>query len=144
MISSDFCRALVSDDENNQAASAAAFEVLHLIAAKRLAARRLTVIDATNVQTRARASLLALARSHRVPAVAIVLNIPVKVCVERDRARQERQVGPAVIRKQAQDLRRTLPQMEQEGFQHIYILESAAEVATAIIALKRERARMKT
>ncbi|MEG4811864.1 AAA family ATPase, partial [Microcoleus sp. F8-D1] len=50
IISSDYCRGLVSDDENNQAATADAFEVLHLIAAKRLAAGKLTVIDATNVQ----------------------------------------------------------------------------------------------
>ena len=51
VISSDFCRGLVSDDENDQAASKDAFEVLNFIAAKRLAAGRLTVIDATNVQT---------------------------------------------------------------------------------------------
>lgn len=36
VISSDFCRGLISDDENNQAATTDAFEVLHYIAAKRL------------------------------------------------------------------------------------------------------------
>ena len=51
VLSSDFCRALVSDDENNQAATRDAFEVLHFIAAKRLAAGKLTVIDATNVHS---------------------------------------------------------------------------------------------
>jgi hypothetical protein len=38
VLSSDFCRGLVSDDENNQAATKDAFEILHFIAAKRLAA----------------------------------------------------------------------------------------------------------
>src|SRR5262249_18188233 len=48
VLSSDFCRGLVSDDENDQAATMDAFEVLHYVASKRLARGRLTVIDATN------------------------------------------------------------------------------------------------
>ncbi len=62
ILSSDNCRALISDDENNQSVTKDAFEVLHFIAAKRLAAGKFTVIDATNVQTEARKSLLALSR----------------------------------------------------------------------------------
>ena len=73
VISSDFCRGLVSDDENNQAATKDAFEVLHFIAAKRLAAGKLTVIDATNVQPEARKPLVELARSYHTIPVAIVL-----------------------------------------------------------------------
>ena len=53
ILSSDFCRGLVCDDENDQSATNDAFEVLHFIAAKRLAAGKLTVIDATNVQAEA-------------------------------------------------------------------------------------------
>src|SRR5574339_792349 len=64
VISSDFCRGLVSDDENSQAATKDAFEVLHFIAAKRLAAGRLTVVDATNVQAEARKPLVELARRY--------------------------------------------------------------------------------
>src|SRR5476651_593024 len=66
ILSSDYCRGLVSDDENNQAATKDAFAVLHFIAAKRLAAGLLTVVDATNVQTMARQPLIALAREHHV------------------------------------------------------------------------------
>ena len=62
VLSSDVCRGLVSDDENNRAATKEAFAVLHFIAAKRLAAGRLTVVDATNVQPEARRPLVALAR----------------------------------------------------------------------------------
>ena len=76
VISSDFCRGLVADDENDQAATADAFEVLHVIAGKRLAAGRLTVVDATNVQPEARRSLVDLARAHDVLPVAIVLDLP--------------------------------------------------------------------
>src|SRR5436309_1072687 len=80
VLSSDFCRGLVSDDENDQAATKAAFEVLHFIAGKRLAAGRLTVIDATNVQPEARKPLVALAREYHVLPVAIVLNLPERLC----------------------------------------------------------------
>ena len=97
VISSDFCRGLVSDDENDQAASKDAFEVLNFIAGKRLAAGRLTVIDATNVQPEARKELVALAREHDVLPVAIVLDPPERVCVERNEQRPDRQFGAKVI-----------------------------------------------
>src|SRR4051794_27456958 len=64
VISSDYCRGLVSDDVNDQAASKDAFEVLHFIAAKRLARGRFTVVDATNVQLEARTPLVQLARKY--------------------------------------------------------------------------------
>src|SRR5277367_1355879 len=76
IISSDYCRGLVSDDESDQSASKEAFEVLNFIAAKRLARGRLTVVDATNVQPEARKPLLALAREYHVFPVAIALNVP--------------------------------------------------------------------
>src|SRR5580698_5566147 len=76
VLTSDECRALVSDDENNQAATNDAFEVLHFIAAKRLARGNLTVIDATNVQAEARQPLVELARRFHCLPVAIVLDPP--------------------------------------------------------------------
>ena len=79
ILSSDFFRGLVCDDEASQAASADAFEVLHLILSKRLANRRLTVVDATNVQTEPRRRLLDLARRHHVLPVAVVLDLPEEV-----------------------------------------------------------------
>src|SRR5512141_693510 len=97
VISSDFCRGLVSDDENNQAATEDAFDVLHYIAAKRLAAGKLTVIDATNVQPEARKPLVALAREYHLLPVAIVLNMPEKLCQERNALRPDRAFGEHVI-----------------------------------------------
>src|SRR5919202_1743592 len=74
VISSDFCRGLVSDDENDQSATRDAFDVLHYIAGKRLAAGRRTVVDATSVQQDARRQLLDLARQYDVLPIAIVLD----------------------------------------------------------------------
>ena len=108
IISSDYCRGLVSDDENNQAATADAFEVLHLIAAKRLAAGKLTVIDATNVQPESRKPLLELARKYHCFLVAIVLDLPEKLCGDRNQQRPNRNFGNHVIRRHVQNLKRSL------------------------------------
>src|ERR1700750_3152169 len=83
VISSDFCRGLVADDENDQSASEDAFAVLHEIRSRRLARSRLTVVDATNVQKEARAPLLRIARDHDLFTVAIVLDPPGDVCAAR-------------------------------------------------------------
>src|SRR6516225_8231234 len=108
ILSSDYCRGLVSDDENSQAATKDAFEVLHFIAAKRLAAGKLTVVDATNVQPEARKPLVALAREYHCLPVAIVLNLSEKVCQERNQNRPDRQFGKHVIPQQIQQLRRSI------------------------------------
>src|SRR6516164_4747370 len=128
VLSSDACRAMVSDDESNQAATKDAFELLHFIASKRLALGRLTVIDATNVQPEARKPLVELARRYHCLPVAIVLNLPEKVCQERNRSRDERNFGPHVVRLQQSQLRRSLRKLGKEGFRHVFVLESPEEV----------------
>src|SRR5687768_8180267 len=90
ILSSDACRGMVSDDENDQTATNDAFEVLHFVTAKRLALGRLTVVDATNVQPEARRPLVELARRHHCLPVAIVLNLPERLCQDRNRLREER------------------------------------------------------
>src|SRR3712207_4573501 len=137
VLSSDFCRGLVADDENDQSATGDAFEVLHFIARKRLAAGRLTVIDATNVQPEARKPLLALAREYHVLPVAIVFDLPERLCQERNRARPDRNFGPHVIRRQLQDLRRSLRGLQREGFRTLYTLETPEQVAQARITRQR-------
>lgn len=131
ILSSDYCRGLVSDDENNQAATKDAFEVLHYIASKRLAAGLLTVIDATNVQSFARKSLLALAREYHALPVAIVLNLPEKICHERNQTRLDRDFGTHVVRQQVSQLRQSLRSLEREGFRHVHVLNSLEEVESA-------------
>ncbi len=133
VLSSDVCRGLVSDDQNNQAATNDAFEVLHFIAAKRLAAGKLTVIDATNVQPEARKPLVALARQYHCLPVAIVFDLPESICHERNKARPDRHFGPHVIRQQAQQMRRSIRGLAREGFRHIFTLSSLEDVEGASI-----------
>jgi protein phosphatase len=133
VVSSDFCRALVSDDENDQSATKDAFELLDFIAGKRLAGGRLTVVDATNVQPEARKKLIALAREHDVLPVAIVLDLPEAVCAARNKSRPDRQFGPHVLRRQRDQLRRSLRGLNREGFRHVHTLRSEEEIADAQI-----------
>ena len=128
VLSSDYCRGLVSDDENDQTSTKDAFEVLHFIARKRLAAGRLTVIDATNVQPDSRKPLVALSREFHVLPIAIVFDFPEKVCQERNRTRPNRDFGPHVVRNQAQQLRRSIRGLEREGFRGVHVFKSPQEL----------------
>jgi protein phosphatase len=136
ILSSDFCRGLVSDDENDQSVNADAFAVLHFIAAKRLAHGKLTVVDATNVQSEARRPLIALARQHHYMLVAIVLDMPEKLCWARTQTRPDRNFGRHVIRGHREQLRRSLKQLKREGFRHIYHLRSVEELEAVVIERK--------
>ncbi len=133
VLSSDFFRGLVSDDENDQAATGDAFGILHAVAAKRLAGRRLTVIDATNVQQEARRPLVALARDYHCLPVAIVLDIPERICQQRNAARPDRAFGRHVVRGQVRELRRSLRSLKREGFRHILVLTTPEEVDALVI-----------
>ena len=133
ILSSDYCRGLVSDDENSQAATKDAFEVLHTIARKRLAAGKLTVVDATNVQPESRKSLVGIAREFHCLPVAIVLDLPERVAHDRNKSRPDRDFGPHVIRQQAQQLHHSLRGLEREGFRHVHILKSLEDVEAVVI-----------
>lgn len=128
VLSSDFCRGILADDENDQSATKDAFELLHYIAAKRLKAGRLTVVDATNVQREARAPFVQLARQYHVLPVAIVISLPEKVLIERHKARADRDFGLHVIRQQNQNLRRSISGLQKEGFRHVFILDSIEDI----------------
>ncbi|SEG98759.1 polynucleotide kinase-phosphatase [Saccharopolyspora kobensis] len=131
VLSSDFFRGLVADDETDQSASAAAFDALHYVAGKRLEAGRMTVIDATNVQRSARSALVELARKHHVLPVAIVLDLPESVCLARNAERSDRDFGPGVVRKHRAELRGSLKSLQREGFRRVHVLRSVEEVEAA-------------
>jgi len=134
IVSSDTCRGLVSDDENSQTATDDAFDLLHYTIEKRLKRGRLTVVDATNVQAPARKKLIDIARKYHMLPTAIVFNMPEAVCLERNKSRPDRQFGPHVVKHQTRDLRQSLKWLRKEGFRHIHILGSAAEVDEAEIS----------
>ncbi|MFJ8993953.1 polynucleotide kinase-phosphatase [Streptomyces sp. NPDC102279] len=138
IISSDFCRGLVADDENDQSASGEAFDVLHYIAGKRLAAGRRTVVDATSVQQDSRRQLIELARKHDVLPIAIVLDVPEEVCAERNAARTDRAEMPRrVIQRHVRELRRSLRQLEREGFRKVHVLRGVTDVENASVVTER-------
>ncbi|MEV0620636.1 polynucleotide kinase-phosphatase [Nonomuraea sp. NPDC050404] len=128
VISSDFCRGLVADDENDQSATPAAFDLLHHIVGVRLARGLLTVVDATNVQYAARRSLIDLARKHNVLADAIVLDVPEEVAIERNAGRPDRDFGPGVVIRQRKDLRRSLGKISNDGFRRVHVLRGLEEI----------------
>ena len=129
VISSDACRAAISDDENDLSVTKDAFELVRYVAAKRLEHRRLTVIDATSVRREDRASLLQLARTYHCLAAVIVFDLPEKLLQERNAARPERDFGPHVVRNQTRQLRRSLKGLKREGFRYVHVLSSPEEVA---------------
>ncbi len=133
VLQSDYFRALLSDDENDQTVTSGAFETLHYVAAKRLELGRLVVCDATNVQPESRKPLIELARRYHCIPVAIVLNLPEKLCHQRNKSRPDRDFGEHVVRNQTKDLKRSLRGLKREGFRHIYVLSSPEEVDTAFI-----------
>ncbi len=133
VVSSDYCRGLVSDDENDQDATKDAFDVLGYIVGKRLERGRLTVVDATNVQPNARRHLLAIAKEHDLLPVAIVLDVPDGVALERNRGRADRDFGVGVVKRQSSQLHKTLNHLAKEGFRRVHVLKGEAEVEAATI-----------
>jgi predicted kinase len=137
IISSDQCRAMVADDENALDVNREAFDVLQKIASTRLKLRRLAVIDATNVQADARKPLIQLARDNDVLAVAIVFDLAEGLLQERSRHRADRDLLPHVIRNQSNDLRRSLRNLQREGFRYVHVLRSPEEVDAVVIERQR-------
>ncbi|PWT88963.1 MAG: polynucleotide kinase-phosphatase, partial [Proteobacteria bacterium] len=128
ILSSDFFRGLVSDDENDQSSTPDAFDALYYLLDKRLARGKLTVVDATNVRAEDRKRLVERARKHHCFAVAMVVNTPASVCHERNRNRPDRDFGPHVIQRQIAELKRGLRGLEREGFRYVHILDGSEEV----------------
>lgn len=128
ILSSDYFRGLVSDDENDQSATKDAFDSLYFIAAKRLARGRLTVIDATNLRPQDRQGYVQLASRFHCPAVALVLNLSEGTCLARNDSRSDRNLEPGILRQQSETLRLNLANLEHEGFSRAYLLSSPQEI----------------
>lgn len=130
VLSSDAFRGRISGDEADQAATAAAFTALHRALASRLAAGRTTVVDATSVTPFARRALLERAARARVPAIAIVLDLPPGIVLGRNAARPGRVVPGNAVHRQLRELRRSLRRgLGGEGFARVVVLATPAEVA---------------
>jgi protein phosphatase len=135
IVSSDYCRAVVSDDENNQAATEDAFALLHFIVAKRLKAGKLTVVDATNVKPEDRKHLLQLAKEYHCLAAAIVFDLPVQICHNRNQQRGNRDFGIHVVQRHSNNLHKSLRSLDRE-FRYVHYFKGVAEVEQAEVVRK--------
>ncbi|MFF7566607.1 AAA family ATPase [Streptomyces pseudovenezuelae] len=121
----DQFRALVSDDAGSQEATDDAVFALQAVLEARLARRKMTVVDATNSEQAVRANLIATARRHGVPAVALVIPTPVSVCVERQEGRTaSRSVPEPAVRAQHAAIVEAFPGLPGEGFDHVVVAEN--------------------
>lgn len=134
IVSSDFFRGLVCDDEANQAASKDAFALVHHLVERRLAWRRLTVVDATNLKPDARKPILELARKYHYYLNAIVFDLGEAVSQEYNRKRTERFVPPRVITGHVQNLAAAVAALDREGIRRVLHLRTPDEVAAVTIA----------
>lgn len=137
IVSSDYCRGLVCDDESSQDANKDAFDLVYLIVRKRLARGKLTVIDATNVLPEARKTWIEFASEYNAPLIAIVINLPESLCWEQNIKRPNRQVDRSIIQDQRVNLENSIEVLEREGFQDVYLLDSM-QVMNEVV-MDRER-----
>lgn len=133
VLSSDYFRGLVSDDEGSQEATKDAFDALRYIVETRLRRMRLTVIDATNVRAEDRKQFVELARAYHCFVCAIVLDMPPELCLARNAERPDRAFGPHVVRGHVRALRQSLRFLEREGFRNFHVLRGPEEAAEAVI-----------
>ena len=121
IVSSDHCRAMICDDENNQKVNRDTFELFHLIIQKRLSLGRFTVADSTALQQDARHKLRELSRHFGYFGCLLIFNIPPEVCLEHNKSRN-RLVDEHVIPYHAGLLQRTILDTPHEGWELIHIL----------------------
>jgi len=124
IISSDWARALVCDDERDQRFNAQAFALVHFLVEQRLTVNRLCVVDSTALTGQARKDLLDLAKKCQVPTTVILFNVPLETCVERDEKR-ERSVGRAIVERHYEAFEQAKGTIRQEGFDHVVELQDS-------------------
>jgi protein phosphatase len=132
IVSSDRLRLAVSDREDDQSATPDAFALARTLVRMRLGRGLVTVVDATNVQHRARRTLIALAARYARPAVAIVFDLPEELVLARNAARS-RTVPVEVVRRQLQDLRGSAEKLKDEGFASVTRLLSLEEIGAVVL-----------
>ncbi|MGA2076801.1 MAG: AAA family ATPase [Terriglobia bacterium] len=118
IISSDWARGRVCDDERDQRFNTQAFALVRYLAELRMGLNRLCVVDSTALTPPHRREFLELAKRFQVPSVIFLFDVPLEKCIERDRLR-ERSVGGAVIERHYLAFGQTKTDIRQEGFDQI-------------------------
>ncbi len=145
ILSSDSCRTLISDNENDQSVTKDAFDVLYFIVRKRMIYGKLTVIDATNVKAEHRRASIQLASAFSYVPVGIVFYLPKSVCLAHNRQRKDRIVEESVLLRQWEQMGSSMATLKDEGFGILYVLDSVEKIQAAkverVSLRDRERAR---
>lgn len=121
IVSSDHCRAMICDDENNQQVNRDTFDLFYYIIQKRMLLGRFTVADSTALQSNARHRLRELSRNFGYLGCLLIFNIPAATCLERNKQRG-RGVEEQVIAYHFGLLQRALLDAPYEGWEQVYIL----------------------
>jgi len=118
-LSSDLLRQLLFDDAQEQRFQDLIFSNLRSMLKARLIARRpLNYVDATNLTPHERSSWIKLAKDYGYEVQAVFFDVPLEVCLERNR-RRDRVVDEDVMRRMAAKLK--LPTFE-EGFSKVTVV----------------------
>lgn len=133
IVSSDRCREMVCDDQENMAVHRETFSLLRHIVRLRLSLGRLTVIDSTALDRKYRTAYLSLARRNRFHPAAIVFDVPYELCLRQNECRSRR-VPPEVIRNYHALLQKTKRSIGNEGFERVFIL-GPEQIRSARIAI---------
>ena len=124
IVSSDYCRAMVCDDETSQQVNRDAFDLFYYIIRKRLFQGCLTIADSTALQANARLTLVEIARCCRYRSCLVVFNMSLQTCLARDQHQTRgRMVGEKVISYHMQILQQALPEIPYEGWDEILMLD---------------------
>lgn len=118
-LSSDYLRYLLADDPADQTINRLIFGILRDLLRQRLELRRpVTYIDATNLTPWERRPYIRLAELYDARVEALFFDVPLEVCLERNRKRS-RVVPEEAIYRMAQ---RLIPPKLEEGFTKITVI----------------------
>ncbi len=130
IVSSDKCRAMIADEENNMAVSGQAFKLFYMLIDMRLSAGKLTVADSTALEKRSRKKLQKIAGKYGFHTTLIVFNVPFAYCLQQNASR-ERKVETAVIGNHVKKLEKTLRDIGNEEYHQVFVLDvNDARLAT--------------
>ncbi|WP_410540522.1 AAA family ATPase [Streptomyces sp. KL2] len=140
VLSLDALRGAVSDDPGDQGATTDAVDVLHLLLERRMARRLFTVIDATNVTRSAREPLIAAAKRHNMPAIAVIVATPASVCIERQGSRSANRAVPEdTVRRQHKAMVHSHPVLLSEGFNEVLFADCLYRLEPLLRTLSQAR-----
>ena len=135
VLSSDHYRSVVGDDEHTYRTTKDAFDAMAYVAGKRLAARRVAVVDATNLYKEHRGAFTALAHRHHAPFTGVVFDLSESVCQRHNALRPDPRPRH-VVRQQWHALRRGMKSLSKEGFRRRFRLRTPEEAAGAEVLRK--------